>query len=74
MRDHDLGLHPSEQAPLGVRVRRVGDRYYPMRRCADGVYRGWNRRNGRGVPSGARTFATAGEAANSCRRLDRGQP
>ena len=74
MRDSDLDLHPSEQAPDGYQVKPVGDRYYPLRRCADGVWRGWNRYDTHGVPVGALTFATARAATRFCRRRDNSQP
>ena len=73
MRDRDLGLHPSEQAPNGYQVKLVGNRYFPMRRCADGEYHPWTRRDARGVPTAALSFATARAAAHFCRRRGRDQ-
>lgn len=74
VKDHDLGLHPSEQAPYGYQVKRVGNRYLPMRRDTDGMWRGWTRCDTHGVPVGALTFATARAATRFCRRRDNSQP
>lgn len=54
VKDHDLGLHPSEQVPYGYQVKPIDDRYFSMRRCANSVYRGWTRCTAHGVPIGAR--------------------
>lgn len=68
MRDRDFDLHPSELAPVGYQVKRIGNRYIPMRECADGVYRAWVRYDERGVPTGALSFATARAATRYCRQ------
>lgn len=68
MRDRDFGLHPSELAPVGYQVKCIGNQYYPMRECANGVYRAWDRYDERGVRTGALSFATARAATSYCRQ------
>ena len=74
VKDHDLGLHPSEQAPYGYQVKRRRQSVLPHASLPDGAWRGLNRYDIHGVPIGARTFPTTRAAARFCQWRNHNQP